>query len=173
MVIRRSPSIRVAGLRWRPVSDRKTSSRLGRWIDTLAAGAPAPPSRQSVAWTSARRPVGDDFERAEAIVGAGAAEAAESTLVARRVGELEPEDLGPDARLQLLGAALGDDPPWSSRATVSASWSASSRYWVVSRMVTPVLDQVADGVPQLLPAARVESGASARRGTAARAARSC
>ena len=40
----------------------------------------------------------------------------------------------------------------------SASRSASSRYWVVSRIVVPAVDQVGDELPHAEPAARVEPG---------------
>ncbi len=40
----------------------------------------------------------------------------------------------------------------------SASWSASSRYWVVRKIVTPVGGEAGDDVPQHPSAARVESG---------------
>ena len=48
--------------------------------------------------------------------------------------------------------------PWSMTAMPSASWSASSRYWVQSRIVVPAGDQRADDVPDLVARARVEAG---------------
>ena len=48
--------------------------------------------------------------------------------------------------------------PWSSTAIRSASWSASSRYWVVSRMVTPAAGELADDLPHGAAAARVQAG---------------
>ena len=48
--------------------------------------------------------------------------------------------------------------PWSRSAIRSASRSASSRYWVVRKIVTPVGDEVADDVPHHASAARVEPG---------------
>jgi hypothetical protein len=48
--------------------------------------------------------------------------------------------------------------PLSSRAIRLASRSASSRYWVVRRIVTPSADELADRVPHHPPAARVEAG---------------
>ena len=48
--------------------------------------------------------------------------------------------------------------PWSTTAIVSASSSASSRYWVVSSSVVPSRTRRADDVPHPEPAARVEAG---------------
>ena len=48
--------------------------------------------------------------------------------------------------------------PWSTTAIVSASSSASSRYWVVSSSVVPSRDQAPDDVPHAQPAAGVEAG---------------
>ena len=51
----------------------------------------------------------------------------------RRQVEVRAADLG----LQRGGRALGDDPPALMIPTRSASWSASSRYWVVRKTVVP------------------------------------
>ena len=48
--------------------------------------------------------------------------------------------------------------PWSITAMPSASWSASSRYWVQSRIVVPSPGERADDVPDLVARARVEAG---------------
>ncbi len=56
--------------------------------------------------------------------------------------------------------------PWSTMTTSRASWSASSRYWVVSSTSVPSATRRADGLPQLDPAARVEARWSARRAAA-------
>ena len=48
--------------------------------------------------------------------------------------------------------------PWSITAIPSASWSASSRYCVQSRIVVPSAAQRADDVPHLVARARVEAG---------------
>lgn len=40
----------------------------------------------------------------------------------------------------------------------SASWSASSRYWVVRKTVTPTATRLADDLPHGVPGARVEAG---------------
>ena len=48
--------------------------------------------------------------------------------------------------------------PTSITLMRSASWSASSRYCVVSTIVVPSAREAVDDVPQLQPAARVEAG---------------
>ena len=48
--------------------------------------------------------------------------------------------------------------PWSITAIRSASWSASSRYCVVSSTVVPVAHERPDDVPDLVAAARVQPG---------------
>ena len=48
--------------------------------------------------------------------------------------------------------------PWSMTAIRSASWSASSRYCVVSRTVQPSATRLADRVPHLAAGARVQAG---------------
>ncbi len=48
--------------------------------------------------------------------------------------------------------------PRSMTAIRSASWSASSRYWVVSRIVQPLGDEAPDRVPHLAARARIQSG---------------
>ena len=55
-------------------------------------------------------PVGDELNGAKTLIGTGGAQAAKSTFVADVVGELEAEDLGVEACLQVVAAALGDDP---------------------------------------------------------------
>ena len=47
--------------------------------------------------------------------------------------------------------------PWSITAIPSASWSASSRYCVQSRIVVPAAGERADDVPHLVARARVEA----------------
>ena len=48
--------------------------------------------------------------------------------------------------------------PWSMTAIRSASWSASSRYCVVSRTVLPCSHELADRGPHLAAGPRVEAG---------------
>ena len=48
--------------------------------------------------------------------------------------------------------------PWSSTAIRSASWSASSRYWVVSRIVTPAAASSRTICHMVQAAARVQAG---------------
>ena len=56
--------------------------------------------------------------------------------------------------------------PWSMTAMRAASWSASSRYCVVSRIVTPESGERADHAPDALARLRDRGRSSARRGTA-------
>ena len=60
--------------------------------------------------------------------------------------------------LELARRAVGDDSALVDDHDPSASWSASSRYWVVSSTSVPCRDEGADGVPQLDAAAGVEAG---------------
>ena len=76
-----------------------------------------------------------------------------------RVGERR----GPGAarrrcRLSSAGVPSATTRPPSITAMRSASWSASSRYWVVRKTVTPAADEPGDDLPHRLPAARVEAG---------------
>ena len=48
--------------------------------------------------------------------------------------------------------------PWSMTASVLASRSASSRYWVVSRTVVPPPTRLLDDLPQVVAALGVEPG---------------
>ena len=64
----------------------------------------------------------------------------------------------PAWRFSSSGVPVAIARPWSTMTTWSASWSASSRYCVVSRTSVPGGDQGPDRVPQLEAAARVEPG---------------
>ena len=64
----------------------------------------------------------------------------------------------PDWSLSSSGVPSAMIRPWSTTTMWSASWSASSRYWVVRNKVVPSRDQVAQHAPELDPAARVEPG---------------
>ena len=55
------------------------------------------------------------------------------------VAQAHPQAPGADRRLQLAARALGDHLPVVDDRDPSASWSASSRYWVVSSTVVPAL----------------------------------
>ena len=59
-------------------------------------------------------------------------------------GEVEPECPPGIRLLSSAGVPSATIRPWSSTAIRSASWSASSRYCVVSRMVTPSREELAD-----------------------------
>ena len=56
------------------------------------------------------------------------------------------------------GVPLASTRPWSTMTTRSASFSASSRSWVVSSTVTPCGPQVGDHPPDELAPARVDAG---------------
>ena len=90
-----------------------------------------------------RRSVGDDVQSAETLIRPGRLHrlGSASKLTRRKtpVGELPRQ-----APLQLIGTPLAATTrPSSSRAIVSASWSASSKYCVVKRIV--ILRPQADG----------------------------
>ena len=65
----------------------------------------------------------------------------------------------PSVALSSSGVPVGDHPAGVDHArSRSASWSASSRYWVVSSTVVPPATSAADRLPDLAAAARVEAG---------------
>ena len=93
--------------------------------------------------------VGRRARRAPIAAAASPSRAGSATITSMR---------SPPTRLQLRRRALGDHRPPSITAMRSASWSASSRYCVVSSSVVPPSDQLADQRPHVVPAARVEAG---------------
>ena len=68
------------------------------------------------------------------------------------------DDLAADDPFQLGGVPRAATRPWSSTTMWSASRSASSRYWVVSTTVVPVVGEFVDDVPQRGAGGRVEPG---------------
>ena len=68
------------------------------------------------------------------------------------------------SRLSSAGVPSATSRPWSSTAIRWASRSASSRYWVVRRIVTPSRDEVADDLPHRRGGCADRGRPSARRG---------
>ena len=101
----------------------------------------APPGRPRGGRCRARRP---------------AARSASSALLG--VEQPHVQRAAADRGLELRGRALAITRPWSITAMPSASWSASSRYCVQSRIVVPAARERADDVPHLVARARVEAG---------------
>ncbi len=64
----------------------------------------------------------------------------------------------PTSALSAVGVPSATSRPPEMIPTRSASWSASSRYWVVRKTVVPVVVQLADLLPDRLAADRVEAG---------------
>ena len=62
------------------------------------------------------------------------------------------------AEVSSAGVPLASTRPWSMMTTRSASFSASSRSWVVSSTATPWAAQVGDHPPDELAPARVDAG---------------
>ena len=73
-------------------------------------------------------------------------------------GQAELEAVAADLCLELIGVPLARMRPRSMTTIWSASWSASSRYWVVSTRGA-VVDKPTDGLPELVAAARVQAAA--------------
>ena len=132
-------------------------------------------SRPRSAATQHRRPAGDgavsprlwsidpDLARPRPRPGPPGAASTVRSAATRRPRCRSPPTCG----LELVGRALGDRTgPWSMTTMSSASWSASSRYWVVSSSVVPRSTRSRIDVPQVEPAPRVETRSWARRGTA-------
>ena len=87
----------------------KTSSRVGRKVETLTADAPASSSPAEHPEDLVGRAVRGDVDRSQTLVGARRVQTPERTLVAGVVGELEPHDLRTESGFQLLGRTAGDD----------------------------------------------------------------
>ena len=79
-----------------------------------------------------------DLEDELVLVGSGRREELGRRVAAGRGSAKWSRTWPPGMRLfNSAGVPSATIRPWSSTAIRSASWSASSRYWVVSRMVTP------------------------------------
>ena len=68
------------------------------------------------------------------------------------------EDGGPEVGLHRVGVPSAMTRPWSMTASVLASRSASSRYWVVRSTVVPPPTRLLDDLPQVVAALGVEPG---------------
>ena len=64
----------------------------------------------------------------------------------------------PNSRFSRRASPRAITWPWSTTMMSSASRSASSRYWVVSRIVVALADEVVEDAPQLVAGARIEAG---------------
>ena len=154
-----------------PVSAKNTSSRLGLPIEKSASSMPAAISAASASFARLRR-AGHDRQLGafDAALDAGAEmrfEQPRGFVEPRRIGERHVQE----ARSRSRPSARGCVPsaiflPWSMTAMRAASWSASSRYCVVSRMVTPELGELADHAPHALARHSDRGRSSARRGRA-------
>ena len=155
------PSRRCSG---RPVRARNTSSRLGWRMAMSSSSTPA----RSTDRSAAMRPVAAGVD-AHADPARGRVDLRRRRDRARRGSAATPGrsrswrtrtsiTSPPMRRLSSAGVPAATARPWSTITTWSASWSASSRYWVVSSTSVPVSTRRADRVPQLDPAARVEPG---------------
>ena len=143
---------------------RNTSSSVGR-RRPMSSIAIAASSRSRTTWTSpCAPPLGGDVSRRVCSSSCGLADA---------VGGEELGGPGPGRRWSWTITSIRSPPtwdlsssavpramilPWSTTAIVSASSSASSRYWVVSSSVVPSRTRPADDVPHAQAAARVEAG---------------
>ena len=74
------------------------------------------------------------------------------------VGHRRFDSLAADFVLQLVGRTFGDLRPWSITTISSASWSASSRYWVVRSSVVPPATSSRITAPQIDSTPWVETG---------------
>src|ERR1017187_8354160 len=120
-----------------PVTAKKTSSRSGVWIDRL--------SMSMVCWSSwasrARRvaTVPSPGTCKLSVSSSRPALVRRCAAVSRCCGSVNCRRMCPPGTraLSCSGLPSATRAPWSSTATRSASWSASSRYCVVNRIVTP------------------------------------
>ena len=139
------------------VRDRKTSSRLGRWMDTLCAGAPAassrpssrrprPPSRRwPPRWCAAARRRGPGQPRG------GRA----GSWRRRRTAAGRPRA---EARLELVRRAPGHDPAVVEHRDRVGELVRLLQVLRGEQDGDALVDQAPDRAPQLLAAARVEPG---------------
>ena len=157
-----SSSARRVSAVW-PVRARKTSSRLG-WPSEKSATRDArrgPAPRRASARGRRRRtartaPAGRRLEvhdvpssRARTAAACGRCSGSSSRTCSAPL---------PTDALSWPGVPSAITWPRSMTAIPSASWSASSRYCVQSRIVVPWPTQRADDVPHLVARARVEAG---------------
>ena len=163
--VRRRGGRRSESSAGRPVRVRNTSSSVGRRRPTSSIvesavgerrgrrrrGASVPRSTATVTRRSARR-------RAARSSPSGASSLGGAGRGRRRGGRGSRPRRGPAWPFSSSGVPVAIARPWSTITTWSASWSASSRYCVVSSTSVPAATSDADRVPQLDAAARVEAG---------------
>ena len=87
-----------------------------------------------------------------------AVDLAQRPLVVAGVGELQPHDLAPQARLELVGAALGDDPAVVEQRDPVRQLVRLGQVLGGEQDRDALVGQLPDRPPELLPAARVEPG---------------
>ena len=142
-----------------PVTAKNTSSRSGVWIESCSTSMSA-----SSSWSSSRR-----SEATPPSLGTWRTSLSSSRVAAveqarrpraGRCGAANCRRTWPPGmrRFSSSGVPSATIRPRSRTAIRSASWSASSRYWVVRKIVTPLGGQLADAVPHRAAAARVEPG---------------
>ena len=144
-----------------PVSARNTSSRLG-WPSEKSAICT--PERASSATASAARSA--SAHGADSAAGSGSRWTAPSSRRSTRSASGRCSGSSsrtcsappPTDALSWAGVPSAITRPWSITAMPSASWSASSRYCVQSRIVVPAAGQRAHDVPHLVARARVQAG---------------
>ena len=145
-----------------PVSAKNTSSRLGEPIEKSASSMPAAISAASASFAAFGVPAMIDSSAPSALRWTLPPRCASSSLAASssRAGSAsatcrKPEPVAAfSSRLVPSAIFL----PLSMTAMRAASWSASSRYCVVSRMVTPAIGECADHAPDALARIRIEAG---------------
>ena len=151
-----------------PVFATKTSSSVGsRGRATRPRArprrAPGPPAR------SPPRPLELDQERAvlrrQRLAPPADRRSARSRPPSAVRREPDLQVRAPDLGLERPGVPRRRSRPMSMIPTRSASWSASSRYWVVRKTVVPSRLSFLDLLPDRLAAHGVEARWSARRGT--------
>ncbi|GAA2738034.1 hypothetical protein GCM10010439_70460 [Actinocorallia aurantiaca] len=124
-----------------PVSARKTSSSVG--LATLTEEMPRPASRRPIRTSAARSGSGrETLSRPDSGVRTGSSPSIRrTTFAASTVSEPSARPScrveSPTWVLSASGVSSATFRPRSITATRSASWSASSRYWVVRRIVEP------------------------------------
>ena len=121
----------------RPVSDRNTSSRSADLTDSASTSIGCASSRSSTVRTDWTAPSLGTWRASASSSRVAPAEqrAARSSSVSSGNSR---RTLPPGTRrFSSLGVPSATIRPWSSNAIRDARRSASSRYWVVSRMVTP------------------------------------
>ena len=108
------------------------------------------PSAGAVSWRAPRVDVHARRTWGRSSASAGCRSPAWETVTTRAAA--------PDWSLSSSGVPSAMTVPRSITTMLSASWSASSRYCVVSSRVVPSRDELAQHLPQLDPRARVEAG---------------